>query len=101
MMPATRAVCSGSPFLTVRARMARRAAAFMRTSQPATASRAVSTFGPTSTIRTWPVASTCERTAPGRLRLLDGIGVIFLDTGQEKREAFHRHRQIDVLQLHL
>ena len=56
MMPARRAVCSGSPFFTARVRMARLAAAFILTSPVATASRTVSGFAETSTIRTRPRA---------------------------------------------
>ncbi len=46
MMPASRAACSGSPFLTVPARISRRAVADMLTVPRATASRAVTASRP-------------------------------------------------------
>src|SRR5580692_3008255 len=107
MMPAIRAVCNGSPFFTARLRIARRASAFICTSQTATASRAVAGLAPTSTICARPWASTCDKRGNGRVEgglerrwSLDGI-VVLLDARQEEREALHRYRQIHVLQLDL
>jgi hypothetical protein len=57
-MPARRAVCNGSPFFTALRRIARIAAAFIRTTASAIASRSVSGLSVTSTICTRPFSST-------------------------------------------
>src|SRR5690349_7671468 len=101
MMPASRAVWSGSPFATARLAIARRAAAFMRISASAIASRAVSALAETSTIFTRPCASTCvkQRAASGWRGRLFGLGFdICLSASEEERQAFHRHGQVDVLE---
>src|SRR5262245_61932620 len=88
-MPASRAVCSGSPFLTRPLRTSRRASADIRIDPRAIASRAVTGLSPTSTILTRPRASTC-----------DNLFAIVFPLRKEKRQAFERHRQIDALQFH-
>src|SRR5262245_47309778 len=95
MMPASRAVWSGSPFLTRRLRIAARAAGLIRTRASATASRSVSGFFDTSTMRTRPSGSTCE-SVRARLRVV-GIG---LPSREEERQTLERDGQIHVLQLH-
>src|SRR3954454_21991751 len=88
-MPASRAVCSGSPFLTAPARINRSASRDIVIVPRATASRLVTGLSPTSTIFTRPRASTCER----RMRLLlVGIGL-----RQEERETLERYGEIDAL----
>src|SRR5688572_19874306 len=94
MIPARRAVCSGSPFLTALSRMARMAAALMRISPMAVASRTVFGLPLTSTMCAWPEAPTCDR--PGRLL----FAFIRLTSGEEKRQALERDGQIHVLELH-
>src|SRR5262245_13522629 len=101
MMPATRAACSGSPWRTPPARTSRRASRDIATDPRATASRAVVALPPTSTMRTRPCASACERRARPAFpappsRLLTDVSL-----RQEEREALERHRQIDALQLHI
>src|SRR5262245_11487953 len=100
MIPASRAVWSGSPFLTARARIACRAAVLIRTSPRATASRAVSGFADTSTIRTRPRSSTCDSRV--RLEPRDlGCRAIGLASREEEGQAFERDSEIDVLELHV
>src|SRR5476651_33860 len=99
-MPASRAVCSGSPFLTAPVRMSRSASRDIVIIPRATASRLVTGLSPTSTIFTRPRASTCESfpafpAAPARPALL----VFRIALREEKREAFERHGEIDALQL--
>src|SRR4051812_5523761 len=98
-MPARRAVCSGSPFLTAPVRIKRTASRDMVIVPRATASRLVIGLSPTSTIFTRPRTSTCDkrpaRPAPPALLL------IALTLREEKRQAFERHRQVDALQLHV
>src|SRR5215510_11787466 len=89
-MPASRAVCNGSPFFTAPRRICRRASADIRIEPRATASRAVTGLSPTSTIRMRPRASTCDNRG---LRLLD------IALREEERQALERDRQIDTLQL--
>src|ERR1051325_7506135 len=90
-MPASRAACSGSPFLTAPRRTSRRATHDMRIDPRAIASRAVTGLSPTSTIRTRPRASTCDSRG---LRLFD------IALREEERQALERDGQIDALQLH-
>src|SRR5688572_4452293 len=94
MIPARRAVCSGSPFLTALSRTARTAAALMRISPVAVASRIVLGLPLTSTMRACPDAPTCDR--PGRLL----FAFIRLTSGEKERQTLERHGQIDVLELH-
>src|SRR5687768_3128464 len=94
MIPARRAVCSGSPFLTALSRMARTAAALIRISPTALASRTVLGLPLTSTIRAWPDVPTCDRAG----RLL--FAFIRLSSGEEERQALERHGQIHVLEFH-
>src|SRR6478736_2268153 len=98
MMPARRATCNGSPFFTARERIARAAAAFIRTSPSATASRTVSGLAPTSTMRARPCSSTCDSRAAPRRRL--GGLFIAVSPREEEGQALERHREIHVLQLH-
>src|SRR5262245_45578095 len=112
MIPARRAVCRGSPFFRFPARICRIVAGAIVTRPVAIASRAVTAFAPTSTIRTCPRSSTCEslgtsspepRVPSPELRaergiLLLGIG---LPLGKEERQALERHCQIHALHLHV
>src|SRR4051812_2839407 len=103
-IPASRAVCSGSPFLTAPERIWRRASADIAIEPRAIASRAVIGLSPTSTIFTRPRASTCERCADGgRSDLTDLPALLVLDIGlrEEKREVLERDGEIDALQLHI
>src|SRR4051794_16819900 len=101
MMPASRAVSSGSPFFSRPARTCRIASADMLMRPRATASRAVGTFSLTSTMRIRPAGSMCDRAEPprpGRVDcdfLLTGVSL-----GKEERQAFERHGQIQAFQLH-
>src|SRR5207248_2861747 len=94
MIPAMRAACSGSPFLTAPLRTTRRAPADIAIEPRAIASRAVAGLPPTSTILMRPARSTCVSLP--FLLLTAGLSL-----SQEKREAFERHRQVDALQLHV
>src|SRR5215510_8176884 len=89
MMPASRAVCSGSPFATAPRLMSDNAAALIVISPLAIASRLVIALSPTSTIRALPRESTCESFLATRLVPLRQI----------EREALERHGQIDTLEL--
>src|SRR5262249_4817674 len=96
MMPARRAVSSGSPFFVVPPRTCSSPAADILIRPRAIASRAVAAFCDTSTIRIFPRASTWESRGAGsvvRLRIL-----VTLD--EKERQALERHRQIHALQLH-
>ena len=64
MMPASRAVCSGSPFLIAPARISRSASRDIVISPRATASRDVTALSDTSTIRTWPCGPTWDSAGP-------------------------------------
>src|SRR5262245_16375833 len=102
-MPASRAVCSGSPFLTRPARIRRSASRDIVMLPCATASRAVTALAPTSTILMRPRASTCDRVAltlPA-LPALATLRFFAIALCQEKRQALERHRQIDALELHI
>src|SRR4029079_11863223 len=94
-MPASRAVCSGSPFFTAPARICRRASADIAIDPRAIASRAVIGLSPTSTIFTRPRASTCDSTA------LPALVVFDIGLRQEKRQVLERHGEIDAFQLHV
>src|SRR5262245_51202543 len=122
-MPASRAVCSGSPFLTRPARIRRSASRDIVMLPCATASRAVTALAPTSTILIRPRASTCDRAAAARpappalptfaLRAtvgkpacpappaLPALRFFAIALCQEKRQALQRHCQIDALELHV
>src|SRR6185503_6416376 len=89
MMPASRAACSGSPFLMAPRRINRRASADIEMLPRATASRLVTALAPTSTIFTRPRASTCDR-----------LVFFAIALRQEERQALERHGEIDALQLH-
>ena len=99
MMPASRAVCSGSPFFTApgpdlpdglarhgdppaRHGLARRHRLSL-----------------TSTIRTSPRASTCD-SRDAVARAVRGSAIRFT-LCQKERQAFERHRQVHALQLHV
>src|SRR5262245_29189929 len=90
MIPASRAVCTGSPFLSAPARTSRRAPADMRTRPRATTSRAVTGLPPTSTMRAWPSGPTWVSSRD--------FGDIHTSR-EEERQALERHREVDVLQL--
>src|SRR3954454_3107644 len=90
-MPASLAVCSGSPFLTAPVRIKRSAWRDIVIDPRATASRAVTALSPTSTIFTRPPASTCD-SAGSRLLL------IAIRLRQEERQALERHGEVDALQ---
>src|SRR3954454_6549400 len=94
-MPASRAVCSGSPFLTAPARINRSASRDIVIVPRATASRLVTGLSPTSTIFTRPRASTCDRRARPALR------VVAIGLREKEREAFERDGQVHALQLHV
>src|SRR5687768_7016666 len=89
MTPASRAVCRGSPFATVPVRMSRRAPGLIVISPRARASRVVTALSPTSTIRAFPRASTCDSLATG------------VPLGQVERQALQRHGQVHALELHV
>ena len=69
MMPASRAACSGSPFLTAPLRISRSASRDIVIDPRAIASRSVTGLSPTSTIFTRPRASTCDSVVPSGSRL--------------------------------
>src|ERR1700722_11161569 len=102
-MPASRAVCSGSPFLTAPRRMRRNASRDIVIAPRATASRAVTGLSATSTIFTRPRASTWGSeplrsdppAPPARPALLFAV---MLALRQEERQALERDGQIDALQ---
>src|SRR5262249_19769758 len=94
MMPASRAVSSGSPFFMVPARICRSAPADSVMCPRAIASRTLTGFALTSTIRIRPVSSTWERRAPC---LVLGIGFAL---HEKERQALERHREIHALELH-
>src|SRR5258707_15204610 len=91
-MPASRAVCSGSPLLTRPLRIARRASGDIVMEPRAIASRRVTGLSPTSTIFTRPRASTWD-IAARRLR------VFAIALCEKKRVAFVRYRGIYALKL--
>src|SRR5207342_3531763 len=101
-MPARRAVCSGSPFLTPPERIKRTASRDIVIVPRATASRLVIGLSPTSTIFTRPRASTCERRAlffpafpaPPARPALPVLFLIAIGLGQEERQALARHGQV-------
>src|SRR5687768_2323152 len=88
MIPASRAACSGSPFLTLPERINLRALPDMAIDPRATASRSVTGLSPTSTMRMRPLASTWVNLA----FVIDSLSEI-------ERQAFERHGQIDALHL--
>src|SRR5688572_24066746 len=90
MMPASRAVCSGSPLATAPLRINRSAAALIVISPRASASRVVTGLSPTSTIRALPLASTWE-----------SLATVSFPLRQIERQAFERDGQIDALQFHV
>src|SRR5690349_20772952 len=94
-IPASRAVCSGSPFFAAPARICLSASRDIAIDPRATASRAVTGLPPTSTILTRPRASTWDRRAA-----LSFLGIALL-LREEEGEALERHREIDALQLHV
>src|SRR6476646_4346172 len=95
MMPANRAVSSGSPFFVRPARTCRTAPADMWICASATASRAVGALSPTSTMRMRPRGSTCESPCVFvRLRI---VGTVALR--QEERQALERHGQVHAFEL--
>src|SRR5438093_2320309 len=104
-MPARRAVCSGSPFLTAPRLIKRSASRDIVIVPRATASRFVIGLSPTSTIFTRPRRSTCDNVPalpalPG-LPAPPGLLVFAIALRQEKRQAFERHREVHAPQLHI
>src|SRR5471030_1817818 len=89
-MPASRAVFSGSPFLTAPVRINRSASRDIVIDPRAIASRLVTGLSPTSTILTRPRGSTC-----------DSLFFFAIALRQEKRQALQRHGEIHALQLHV
>src|SRR5688500_841268 len=100
MMPARRAVCSGSPLAIPPRRISRSAAALITISPLASASRLVTGLAPTSTIRALPFASRCESLRAEALAEA-GLAAIAFSLGKVEREALERDRQIHALQLHI
>src|SRR5687767_10953861 len=100
MMPARRAVCSGSPLAIPPRRIRRSAAALITISPRASASRLVTGLAPTSTIRALPFASRCESLRAEALAEA-GLPAIAFSLGEVEREALERHREIHALQLHV
>src|SRR5687768_3643173 len=106
MIPAIRAVCSGSPFFITPPRTWRTASGDIVMRPRATASLVVTALLLTSTIRTFPVASMWDSrgsrpSSPVRPRrapetLLVAIAVSLCE---KEREALERHRQVDALDL--
>src|SRR6476469_6906746 len=88
MMPASRAVSSGSPFFRVPARTCLIASADSMMCPRATASRAVTGLWPTSTMRMRPDA--------GSMCVSLGIS---LPLHEEERQPLERDRQVHPLQL--
>src|SRR6185295_13888085 len=97
MMPARRAVCRGSPFLTAPDRICAMASLDIVIRPRAMASRVVTGLSLTSTIRTSPEVPTCDRRADSRARLAGCIGVLRIEISlrEEERQAFERDRQVD------
>src|SRR6185503_1981846 len=97
MIPARRAVCSGSPLATLPLRISERAAALIVISPCANASRLVTGLAPTSTMRALPLSSRCDNRAaePARLRL----ATLLISLSQIERQALERHGEIHTLQL--
>src|SRR5579862_4942125 len=100
MMPASRAVSSGSPFLVFRARTCFNAAADMVIRPRAVASRTVAAFPDTSTIRILPAASTCDSPDVRPPVLCLRALLIGVTLHEEERQALERNGQVRVLQLH-
>src|SRR5687768_4538232 len=88
MIPASRAACSGSPFLTLPERISLRALPDIAIDPRATASRSVTGLSPTSTIRMRPLASTCV-----------SLAFVINALSQVKRQALEGDRQIHTLHL--
>ena len=108
MMPASRAVWSGSPFLIAPARISGAPPRDIRMRPRATASRAVTALSPTSTIRRRAVSVDAMRgDARSRgLRLPVRRRVFSLPSlppslREEERQALERDGQVDALQLHV
>src|SRR5262245_54616081 len=91
MMPASRAVCSGSPLATLPDRINASAAALIVISPCARASRLVTGFAPTSTMRALPLSSRCDSLAR--------LAILLISLREIEREALERHGEIDALQL--
>src|SRR6188472_3582494 len=89
MIPATIAVCSGSPFFTFPDRNRRNASAVIVISPVATASRVVTGLRPTSTIRTSPCGPTWVRRLAGTV----------ISLSQKERKTLERDGQVHTLQL--
>src|SRR5688572_16609116 len=100
MIPASRAVCGGSPLATLPCRIRRSAAALITISPRASASRFVAGLAPTSTIRALPFASRCESLRAEALAEA-GLPAIAFSLGKVEREAFERDREVHALQLHV
>src|SRR5688572_30129387 len=95
MIPARRAVCSGSPLATLPVRINESAAVLIVISPCASASRLVTGFAPTSTMRALPRSSTCDSRGDRARRL----ATLLISLRQVERETLERHGQIHALQL--
>src|SRR5688572_1016583 len=100
MMPASRAVCRGSPLARAPFRIRRRAVALIVIAPRARASRLVTGFSPTSTIRAFPASSRWESTSArcgraGRARR----ATLLVPLRKVERQAFKRDREVHALEL--
>src|SRR5688500_19389275 len=98
MIPASRAVCRGSPLATLLCRIRRSAAALITISPRASASRFVAGFAPTSTIRPLPFASRCE-SLRAEAAAEAGLPAIAFYLDKVERKAFERDGDVHALQL--
>src|SRR5882724_2739320 len=105
MIPARRAACSGSPFLTAPRLIWAIAVRDIETDPRAIASRLVTGLSPTSTMRIRPRRSTCESSgAAFDFRLTAGLRGLFftlIPVRKIEREALERDCQVDALELHV
>src|SRR5262245_34341699 len=102
MMPASRAVCSGSPLATLPLRISESASALIVISPLARASRLVTGLSPTSTMRALPLSSTCDSLAGPEgpaLRPARRLATLLISLSQIERQTLERDRQIHTLQL--
>ena len=97
MMPASRAVWSGSPFLIAPARICRSAARDIVIRPRATASRAVTALSETSTMCTRPRGPTCESAPASRVFLL--MLLVPSPCARKNDSDLERDGQVHALQL--
>src|SRR5688500_175907 len=96
MMPASRAVCNGSPLAMSPRRMRRRASADIVISPAALASRRVAGLSPTSTIRALPFASRWDSAFGTR-----ALATRALSLSEVEREALERDGEVHALELYV